>query len=362
MRLRSSSEVTCAVILALWSALVCAQNVALAPLGTTYGRAQVIAWLDHERFAVGRWDGTLTIFRPPRSGESGPVLLEDGAVPSLQAIQMLTVLSPTSFVTSNDGRSLELWTEQKGFFRTVNELAYGPELGVANSGVVFIWGGKKWLVTGHEQGYIAIWELGAQKPVFVRAVSLRSPDPIPSPYKLWNIRGVAFWKNGIITTGSEDGDLVLVKIPEGTILSRLRFNQSAERGINSISINDDYLVVANCAVGRSDKNMWLYRIDQDHIVPLDSMNLEKQTSRPQVYNFSVELIRMADSLYFLASTEEGLIWLGTVDANHLKVYSNTEVAPPTGGAAIATRDDGEVAAAAFDIELLKIQPPNAPPH
>lgn len=110
--------------------------------------------------------------------------------------------------------------------------------------------------------------------------------------------------------------------------------------------------------------MWLYRIDQDHIIPLDSINLEKQTSRPQVYNFSVELIRLADSLYFLASTEEGLIWIGTVDANHLKVSSDAEVAPPTGGAAIDIRDDGEVAAAAFDVELLRIQPnvPAALPH
>ena len=359
MRLRVTGIVC--IALTAWIVSPCAQEVTLAPLGTTYGRAQIVVWLNHDRFAVGRWDGSLTIFRPPVNKERGPMLVQDGAVPSLQAIQMITALSPTSFVTSNDERSLALWVEQNGLSRPVQHLEYSSELGVANSGVTFNSGGKTWLVTGHEQGYVAIWELRAEKPVFIRAVSLRSPSPVSSPYRLWNIRGVAFWKNGIIVTGSEDGDLALLRIPEGVVLSRTRFNQSALRGINSISVRGDYLVVANCSVGPSDKNMWLYRIDQDHIVPLDSANLEKQTSRPQVYNFGVELISLNKSIYFLASTEEGLIWIGTIDGNHLKVYGDTEVAPLTGGAAaIATRDDGEVAAAALDIELLKVQFQNAP--
>lgn len=345
-----------AIVLGLLSAHAGAQSASLTPIGTTYGRAQVVIWLDHERFAVGRWDGTLTIFRSPMSGESGPVLLQDAAVPTLQPIQMITRVSSTSFVSSNDKGSLELWTERNGLFQTAGELTYSPELGVANSGVVFNWDGKQWLVTGHEQGYIVIWKIDDGKPSLSRTIMVRSSDPIPSPYKLWNVRGVAFWKNGLIVTGSEDGDLVVIKIPSGTIVSRIRFNQSAQRGINSISISDDYLVVANCTVGPSDKNLWLYRIDQGRIVPLDAMNLEKQTSRPQVYNFDVELVKLADARYFLASTEEGLIWIGAVDRDHLKVFGDVSVAPPTGGAAIATRDDGEVAAVAFDVELLRIQP------
>lgn len=71
-----------------------AQDASLKEAGTTYARAQVSAWIAPQKFAVARWDGTLTIFRPPQKGEFGPILLEDSSVPSLQPIQMITSVGP----------------------------------------------------------------------------------------------------------------------------------------------------------------------------------------------------------------------------------------------------------------------------
>lgn len=66
-----------------------AQNAQLTKIGMTPGRARSVAWLGDARFAVGRWDGTLAIFRRPQNRESGPVMLQDAATPSLQGIQMI---------------------------------------------------------------------------------------------------------------------------------------------------------------------------------------------------------------------------------------------------------------------------------
>lgn len=85
------------------------------------------------------------------------------------------------------------------------------------------------------------------------------------------------------------------------------------------------------------------------------MNLEQNYSLSQVFDFSVQLTRVGGTLYSLASTQEGLLWLGTVDKDKLKVLTSTVVAPD-GGAAFEARSNGKIAAAALDIEVFKIQP------
>lgn len=49
-------------------------------------------------------------------------------------------------------------------------------------------------------------------------IDIRSSDPIHSPYPLKNIRGVVHWRNGIVITGAEDGDLCLVDFVAGKVI------------------------------------------------------------------------------------------------------------------------------------------------
>jgi hypothetical protein len=92
---------------------------------------------------------------------------------------------------------------------------------------------------------------------------VRSPNPIPSPFPIKNIRGVERWEPGYVVTGSEDGDICLVKVVEGSAAARMRYNATAQRGVNDIDTCGDYLVPANCSVGPDDKNLRLYRIHGD---------------------------------------------------------------------------------------------------
>lgn len=183
---------------------------------------------------------------------------------------------------------------------------------------------------------------------------MRSPDPITSPYKLWNVRGIAVWKNGIVATGAEDGDICLLSVPDGKILTRIRFNPAAQRGINSLSIFKDYLIVANCSVGPNDKNLWLYRLENSQITLIDSINLLKDISLPQAYNFSVQLAPIGEGIYFLASTQEGLLWLGSIMKDKLAVITNKKIACD-GGAAIAFQPKTwMLSVIAFDITLFTV--------
>lgn len=331
------------------------QDIQLKPVGTTYARAQVATWLDDLHFAVGRWDGTLTIFRTPQSGEFGPVLIFDGLTPSVQPVQMVLAVTPATFITSNDDHSLAVWKSQDAHYSVLQVANYDKSLGIANSATQFDWQNKKWIVTGHEQGIIAIWECNANGTLALRqTLSITSPNPIPSPYPLKNIRGVEHWKDGIVVTGSEDGDIVAIDVSLGKVLFRSRYNPSAQRGINGVSVRDDLLLVSNCSVGNADENLWLFEISDGGFKKLDAINLKKNQQLPQVFDFSAILGSSGSGVIFLASTEEGLLWLGTVSSGKLATVTSTQVSP-TGGAALSfDSSTHEVLSVAYDLGLFDV--------
>jgi hypothetical protein len=335
----------------------------LKSVGTTYARAQVATWLDDSHFAVGRWDGTLSIFRTPRAGEFGPVIAFDTVTPSVQAVQMALAVTPTVFVTSNDDHSLAVWKLKDSHYEVLQVPTYDKALGVANSAAQFDWQGKKWIVTGHEQGVIAIWECSADGTLTLKQMlSITSPDPIQSPYHLKNVRGVEHWKDGIVVTGSEDGDIAAIEVTLGKVLFRSRYNPTAQRGINSVSVKDDLLLVANCSVGNSDNNLWLFQISGSGFTKLDATNLKKNQQLPQVFDFDAIFGSSGSNVVFLASTEEGLLWLGTVSNSKLAVVTSTQVSP-TGGAALSFDNaTHEVLSAAYDLGLFDVTGPATPPH
>jgi WD40 repeat protein len=311
-----------------------AQTGDLTSKGTTFDYAQVTTWIDVNQFVVTRWDGTISVFRPPNPpGEFGPVLTQVLMLPSGQAAEMAAAISPQAFVTSNTGGSLAIWVKNSQQYVLSGTAQYDAKYGTANSAGLLQEAGKQWLITGHSEGYIIIWEVAGLQLKFSQAVSMRSPNRIPSPFQLWNVRSVVVWKNGIVATGAEDGDICLVSVADGKILTRMRYNQTAQRGINALSIFGDYLALANCSVGPADKNVWLYKLSRNKITLLDSVNLIKDTSLPQVFNFSVQLAPKDGKVYYFAGTQEGLLWMGHVVNDKLVTLTNSKVSCE-GGAAI----------------------------
>lgn len=112
--------------------------------------------------------------------------------------------------------------------------------------------------------------------------------------------------------------------------------------------------MANCSVGNDDKNLWLFQISHAGFKLLDSANLKTNFQLSQVFDFTAQLLSIGTQTYFIASTEEGLLWLGSIDQQHLKTTDNTQVSP-SGGAAIAVNINGrEIASVAFDIQLIDV--------
>ena len=334
----------------------------LRPLGTVYGRAQALAWINNDSFAVGRLDGTLSLFRGSAltNTSTAPTLLQVLVPPAHRSLEMIARVSDDFFVTSNDERSLALWRKNGSTFGLAEVVSYDSSYGIANSATTITTDQGVWLVTGHSEGYVLVWEVAASHIRLLKALNVRSTNPIPSPYRLWNVRGVGSWKDYAVT-GSEDGDLCLIKIPGGTVISRLRYDSSARRGINSLAISGSYLVVANCSVGKADRNLWLYKITPSGFRLLDSVNLQYDPSLTQVFDFDVQLVSTAHGIYFFASTQEGLLWWGAISAEKLAYISHTKV-DCEGGAAIAIEPMiAKLAVAAFDVGIYEFSP-TSPPH
>ncbi|MEI7940712.1 MAG: hypothetical protein WCK27_28890, partial [Verrucomicrobiota bacterium] len=241
--------------------LVLALNIAPAPhaqasgelldSGRTFLQAQTLRWVDGERFAVGRWDGSLTLFRRPAyPRESGPVLLQSLASHSGREVGMVDVLPSGDLLTSDSADRLSIWVPQGEGFRRSYDAAYDATAGMLDSGCLVEDRGRQTYVSGHENGRIILWPFDARGPMRpLVTVDVRSPDPIRSPYPIKNVRGVVPWREGTVVTGAEDGDLCLVSVRSRTIFHRQRYNPTAQRGINGLALLGDLLLVSNCTVG-----------------------------------------------------------------------------------------------------------------
>ena len=135
---------------------------ALAPVtlpidkdGTTFSMAQETRWLGNDHFAVGRWDGTLDVFRFNPAKTSGPLVSTAVCSPSSEGVQMITPLSSDAFASSNDASSMIIWLgPDDGSWRELRQadkLSYDPAFGVANSGDSFVLGPVRYLVAGHSE-------------------------------------------------------------------------------------------------------------------------------------------------------------------------------------------------------------------
>lgn len=202
----------------------------------------------------------------------------------------------------------------------------------------------------------------------MRGVDVRALQPV-NPWGLHNIRGleiVSYSEDvGVAISGSEDGDLTVFEFPSGRILSKVRYNSAAQRGINQVALRAGIVLVANCAVGPSDKNLWAFSVDANSglVTALDSVNLAVDPNAPQVFNFDVI---WGGELYgapaYFCSTEEGLLWMGNISAQgklEIGGYVPASYAPGTKhlmhlGSGICYRQ-GRLAVAAYDVVQFERQ-------
>jgi WD40 repeat protein len=325
----------------------------LRNLGTTYSMAQEVRWLDQDTFAIGRWDGSLTIFTCPERSDGAPTISAAFAAPSSSGVEMICRVLPTLFASSNDSGSIVIWDKASVPFR-VDEvrvkrvLRYDPAIGVANDGAVTTIGDARYFVTGHASGFLLVWQVsGVDEFKLLDQIDLRSPEPISSPYALKNIRAVEALTPGRVVTGSEDGDIRVVDVTCGTTLTRVRYNATAQRGINDIDICGNYLAVANCSVGPDDKNLWLFRIDGIDLTLLDSINLKTNAHSTQVFNFCVDQAVVDGQHMLFAATQDGVVWLVALKGGGLGLLGAQNVST-TFGAALSYNPDSRLLAVAGD--------------
>lgn len=293
--------------------------------GVTYTMAQESAWLDQQHFAVGRWDGSLSIFAFNDSPTAGPVISKAVNTPNFEGVQMIIWLAPGIFASSNDESSLIVWSSPSQNWtdlQTMATLKYDPSLGDANSGDSILLGNRLYLAVGHANGFISFWSGNADGTglELYQTVNVRNPKPT-SPWGLHNIRGISTMFSisctAYVVSGSEDGYISVLSLPNGEIMSQTVYNPAAQRGINSVASFGQNLLVANCSVGSNDKNLWYYWIDGDNfsVTLKDSVNLQVNPSAPQVFNFCAIWGMFNHQVGFFASTEEGALWVGTIDGN-----------------------------------------------
>ncbi|GAB5452196.1 MAG: hypothetical protein Hals2KO_25240 [Halioglobus sp.] len=315
--------------------------------GTRYNRAQTLAWLDAEHFALGRWDGSVAVYRDctePGCPEPRQLLLP----PSGQGVQMLQKLDSDEFVTSNGPSSLAIWRKVNGRYELLSTASYHESFGPLRSAASIQIEQNQLLAAGTHSGHLLVWRRSGDQLRLENAIDLRSSNPIPTeicpPPK--DITSLLAWTDGRLIAGSEDGDITVIDALSGTVQLRKQYNDKAKRGINSLSLHDDLLLLANCSVGSEDKNLWLFKLSDTAIEQVDSVNLIHDQGNTQVFNFSAVLVPRADGVLFFASTQEGLLWFGEATAAKLDVFPDPVRVAVEGGAVLMPSFSNDVLAAA----------------
>jgi hypothetical protein len=326
------------------------------PAWTRWAIAQTAGWVDDAHVAVGRWDGTVGVFAVPAAASGEPALTAVAATPAGRGVEMLLPLGPGRLVTSNDAGSLADWTlaPRRGL-RLAGTATYDPRFGVANAAAIVPRGDRAWLVTGHAQGWVLVWDATVRPPRFRQAIDVRSPTPLrpPDGPPLWNVRGLAALGDGLVAAGAEDGDLTVIAVPEGVVRTRLRYDPRARRGINAVARAGDLLLVASCPSAAPEPNLWWFRVRGDGLAPLGAATLVRDGARAPVYAFDVEAAA-AGPARFWAATEEGFLWSGRVDAAGGAQLEWSTSLDPGFAAALALRD-GRLAAAGANLRVFTVE-------
>jgi hypothetical protein len=185
--------------------------------GTTYSMAQEVRWLDDSHFAVGRWDGSLSVFEFETAPSTGPLIAAAVNSPEIGGVRSVSPLPGGALATSNNESSLTLWSTDTGAWSGLRVRAvveHDPALGAAAAGV---WAGTR-LVTGHANGYLALWSY-TDTLRFERAVDVRNPDPV-NPFGDHTVEDVVPVGDDVVVAGAEDGYLTFLHVPSATIRSQ----------------------------------------------------------------------------------------------------------------------------------------------
>lgn len=332
----------------------------LLEAGHTYNQAQTLRWIDAERFAVGRWDGSLTLFRRPAwPRESGPVLLQALTSRSAREILNVDVLPSGELVASNDSESLSVWEPEGNGFRFSRNLPFDAAAGTFDSGSLVDVHRRTVYVSGHENGRLIRWRLDPRDGMTPDALlDVRSPDPIRSPYPIKNVRAVVPWRDGIVITAAEDGDLCLVDVASMRVVHRQRYNPDAQRGLNGLALLDNLLLATNCTVGTGEHNLWLYRISRSGLTLLDSRYVATSPDVADVFSVSAALVPIGDETHFYVTTGEGILWRGRVENDRLLLLDSVTTGHP-GVAPVFDLTRGATFLAAADHDLRVFQPHQA---
>ncbi|HTZ44632.1 MAG TPA: hypothetical protein VMB79_12290 [Jatrophihabitans sp.] len=337
-----------------------AASLPITQHGTTYEMAQETRWLDAQHFAVGRWDGSMSVFQFETAPYVGPVIARATSDPASQGVEMLTKLAGGAIVTSNDYSSLALWHAPGGDWSRLDLRAtcsYDSSLGYATAGAALASGTGTSLVVGHSNGYLSIWNYAAASRTlsFVRSVDVRNPSPT-NPWDDHTIEDVVPAGGTVVAAGSEDGYVTFYDVSSATVLSQTVFNPAAQRGINALAMTGARLLVANCAVGPDDHNLWYYAVDRSSwtMTLLDKANLVIDTSLPQVFNFDLAWGRNAGAPCWFASTEEGALWMGSPAGHSVNPVGYQQLTGPL-GSALAYRD-GQLVMVSYDLYQFSTTP------
>lgn len=338
-------------------------GIPITKTGTTYNLAQQTRWRSNNNFAVGRWDGTMSIFNYSSEPFTGPKLTAAVNSPSSGGVQMITYIPSHMMITSNNDRSLSVWitsSDDWSDLKLETIESYDSSLDVATNGVWFpslLDNDPSTLVVGHYSGFISIWSVDHhhKKLNFIEKIDLRNPNPV-NPFNAHAMYGMCILKekgpDASVICGSDDGYISIVEVHTGKTVSQTVFNPDAQRGINSISVFRNKLLIANCSVGMNDKNLWYFDIDLEtsEISYRDSMNLLIDKNRIQSFNFDVEWGEYSSGLCWFAGTEEGVLWMGKANEK-LELIGYESLSESSIGAALAfTNRPGRLAAAIHNID------------
>lgn len=161
------------------------------------------------------------------------------------------------------------------------------------------------VLLGHYSGYLSLWKIEKERLLLKNILDLKRPN-LAFGYLSDAIYAIDIYNVNKAVVGTDSGWLFVISLASEEILAEKPYSYWSSRGINSISIKNNLIVVGTCQNSTKDQNVFIFKLVDNS--PFQISTAVINAFNPGDNNFVFKVAWLNDE-NLIASTSYGINYL-----------------------------------------------------